>query len=125
MDFRLHGGLDRFLKDEGLDHDRADIIRVAGAAKTLAQPKEPRDRDWLVEQLQISYDLHGARQFYIINHEDCGAYGPEQIPDCSMELNVHKRDLKAAKAMLQERFPDVEVIPCFMWLGGNADRIID
>jgi hypothetical protein len=125
MDFRLHGGLDRFLKDEGLDRDGTDLIRVAGAARALAQPDNPRDREWLLEQLGVSHDLHQARQIYVINHEDCGAYGPEQIPDSSLELEIHRRDLRAAGGLVRERFPDVEVIPCFMWLGGRADRIID
>ena len=103
----------------------AGLIRVAGAAKTLAQPKNPRDREWLLEQVQISHDLHAARQVYLVNHEDCGAYGPEQIPDCDKELEVHREDLKAARATLQERFPDMEIVPCFTWLDGRTDRITD
>jgi len=124
MDFRLHEGLAGFMKDEELDWHKADIIRVDGAAKTLAQPKEPRDRAFVLEQLQISYGLHNVRQFYLINHEDCGAYGPEADPDRSDELNTHMCDLKAAKLVVEARFPaDIEVIPCFIWLNGRVDRI--
>lgn len=123
MDFRLHDGLATFLRDERLDWEKADIIRVAGSARSLVRPAQPRDREFLLEQLQISHDLHHARQFYVINHEDCGAYGPEEIPDSSEELAVHRQDLLAARDLLRERFPDTEVIPCFQWLSGRTERV--
>ena len=125
MDFRLHDGLARFFADQGLDQERADVIRVAGAGKTLVRPGHDRDREWLLEQLTISYDLHQARQFYVINHEDCGAYGPEVIPDSEEELGVHRGDLAGARAFLRERFPDVDEQTYFMWLDGHAEHVTD
>jgi carbonic anhydrase len=123
MDFRLNEHLAAFLAQQELDRDGADIIRVAGAAKNLARPHEERDRHFLIEQLQTSHELHGVRQFYIINHEDCGAYGPENITDSEEELTVHGKDLRSARTLLQERFPSSEVLTYFMWLNGRADRI--
>jgi len=123
MDFRFHEILGDFLVEEGLDRDRADVIRLAGAAKNLARPADARDRESLYEMLQVSYDLHHARQFYLINHEDCGAYGPELIQDDVVELEVHRQDLRAARDMCKGRFPDVEVIPCFAWLDGRVERV--
>ena len=75
MDFRLHESLANFFAQQKLDGAGADVIRVGGAIKSLAQPKEIRDREFLLEQLNVAYELHGVRQFYLINHEDCGAYG--------------------------------------------------
>ncbi len=121
MDFRLHESLANFLTDQKLVGDGADIIRVAGAIKSLAQPQEARDREFLVEMLKVSYDLHGVRQFYLINHADCGAYGLEDVPDSEEELAVHRNDLRAARALVKELFPDVEVFACFMWLSGKVD----
>ena len=123
MDFRLHKQLSDFLVNHGLDGDGADIIRVAGAAKSLAQPKESRDRDFLMEQLHISHALHGVNQFYLINHEDCGAYGLENVADSEEELAIHRDDLRTAREMLQKSLPDAEVFSYFMWLNGKADRI--
>lgn len=125
MDYRLHDQLAAFLKEERLDWEKADVIRVAGAAKNLARPKEPRDREFLLEQLRTAYALHHARQVYIVNHEDCGAYGPEEIPDTAEELQVHRADLLAAADLVRERFADVEVIPCFMWLTGRTERVTE
>jgi hypothetical protein len=123
MDFRFHKILEEFLEQEGLDADRADVIRLPGAAKILARPAHERDRESLYEALQVSYDLHHARQFYLINHEDCGAYGPEMEADDAEELEVHRQDLRAARDLCKGRFPDVEVFPCFAWLDGRVDRV--
>ena len=123
MDFRFHDHLAALMKQEGLDENRADVIRVAGAAKNLARPEDPRDREWLIEMFQLSYDLHHARQFYLVNHEDCGAYGLEVITDDDQEIEVHRGDLKRAQTELTERFSDVEVICYFVWRDGQIERV--
>jgi carbonic anhydrase len=123
MDFRLHESLANFFAEQELAGPGADIIRVAGAIKSLAQPKESRDRDFLLEMLNVSYDLHGVRQFFLINHEDCGAYGLEDVPDSEEELAIHRDDLRAASALVKSHFPDVEVLSYFMWMNGNAELV--
>ena len=123
MDFRLHDGLKRFMNDHGLMDDGTDVIRVAGAAKTLTRPKDPRDRAWLFEQLKISHDLHHSRTFYLINHEDCGAYGAENIKDPDEEWQIHRQDLSAAQAEVKRVFSDVEVHTFIMHLDGHAEPV--
>ena len=123
MDFRLHDLLAKFLAEQELVEAGADIIRVAGAIKSIAQPQQSRDRDFLLEMLRVSYDLHGVRKFYLINHEDCGAYGLEDVPDSEEELATHRKDLKSARALVESLYPDVEVLTYFMWLSGKADLV--
>jgi carbonic anhydrase len=123
MDFRLHEPLANFLVDQKLDGDGADVIRVAGAIKSLARPKADRDREFLLEQLKVAYELHGVRQFFLINHEDCGAYGLEDVVDSEEELATHLSDLRTAKILLQDQFSDTEVLTYFMRLNGKAEEI--
>ena len=123
MDFRLHDLLAKFLAEQELVEAGADIIRVAGAIKSIAQPQQSGDRDFLLEMLRVSYDLHGVRKFYLINHEDCGAYGLEDVPDSEEELATHRNDLKSARALLESLYPDIEVLTYFMWLSGKADLV--
>jgi len=123
MDFRFHDHLRALMRQEGLDADRADVIRVAGSAKNLARPDDPRDRERLLEMFQTSVDLHHARQFYLINHEDCGSYGPEVITDDDEEIDIHHEDLRRAGILLAERFPGIEVICSFVWEDGQIDRV--
>jgi hypothetical protein len=123
MDFRLHESLANFFAEQKLDGDGADVIRLGGAIKSLAQPKETRDREFLLEQLNVAYELHGVRQFYLINHEDCGAYGLEDVVDSPEELATHREDLRVAKALIQDRFPDTEILTYFMKLSGTAEVV--
>ncbi len=124
MDFRLHEQLNNFFEDQKLDGDGADVIRVAGAIKSLSRPKEARDREFLLEQLKVAYELHGVRQLYLINHEDCGAYGLEDVVDTPEELAIHLEDLRVAGALLKDRFPDTEVSTYFMRLDGKAEHLV-
>lgn len=123
MDFRLHDSLAAFLAEQDLVGAGADIIRVAGAIKSIVQPKENRDRDFLLEMLNVAYALHGVRRFYLMNHEDCGAYGLEDVPDSEEELATHREDLRTAKTLIKSHFPDVEVLTYFMWLSGKAELV--
>jgi carbonic anhydrase len=123
MDFRLHESLANFFAEQKLDGDGADVIRVGGAIKSLAQPKAARDREFFLEQLNVAYELHGVRQFYLINHEDCGAYGLEDVIDSPEELATHREDLRVAKALIQDRFPDTEILTYFMRLSGTAEVV--
>ncbi|MEE9122767.1 MAG: carbonic anhydrase [Syntrophobacteria bacterium] len=123
MDFRLHESLANFFAEQKLDGDGADVIRVGGAIKSLSRPKEARDREFLLEQLNVAYALHGVRQFYLINHEDCGAYGLEDVVDSPEELATHREDLRVAKILIQDRFPDTEILTYFMKLSGTAEVV--
>lgn len=123
MDFRLHQPLANFFADQKLDGDGADVIRVAGAIKSLSRPKEARDREFLMEQLNVAYQLHGVRQFYLINHEDCGAYGLEDVVDSPEELATHRQDLHVARILLKDRFADTEIFTYFMRLSGKAEVV--
>jgi carbonic anhydrase len=123
MDFRLHQPLANFFAGQKLEADGADVIRVAGAIKSLSRPEEARDREFLLEQLNVAYQLHGVRQFYLINHEDCGAYGLEDVVDSPEEFATHRQDLHVARILLKDRFPDTEIFTYFMRLSGKAEVV--
>ena len=123
IDFRFHAALEAFLHDQKLDRDGTDIVQVAGAAKSLAHLGEGVGGSFLLEQIQISQRLHGVRQIYLVNHEDCGAYGLEDVVDSEEELATHRKDLRAARAVLEEHFPAAEILTYFMHLDGKPEQI--
>jgi len=123
MDFRFREKLDAFLVEEGLDRDGVDVIRVAGASYSLARPREPGDREFLMRQLELSRRLHGVRQIYLVHHEDCGAYGAEDVPDDVEEAALHAEDLGSVRKLLEERFPGMEILTYFLRLDGRAQPI--
>jgi len=77
MDFRLHESLANFFAEQKLDGDGADVIRVGGAIKSLAQPKEARDREFFLEQLNVAYELRlrTPRGAPVLSHQPRGLWG--------------------------------------------------
>lgn len=123
IDFRLEKALRRFLVVRGLDKDGADVVRVAGVSLSLAQPQGAWQRDFVLGQLIASHALHQIREIYLVNHEDCGAYGLECIPDSEEERERHWRDLKDAKKLVERKIPDVEVLTYFLHIDGRAEHV--
>ena len=109
IDYRLHDSLTAFLSDKGLDADGADVVRVAGGVRMLIRPEHMRDQEWLLDQLRYVCEVHGAQEFHLINHEDCGVYGPELEPDPEGELVLHRMDLRSARALVKRQLGDVKV----------------
>jgi hypothetical protein len=123
IDFRLHENLNKFVVEQSLDKDGTDIVRVAGVARNLTRPKEESHRDFVIWQLEASHRLHGVTDFYLVNHEDCGAYGLENVSDSREELETHVADLQQARAFLEERFPEIKVLTFFQRLDGEVEQI--
>lgn len=123
IDFRLDKPLRRFLVVQGLDKDGADVVRVAGVSLSLARPDKTWQRDFVLGQLKASYALHKIKEIYLLNHEDCGAYGLECVPDSEEERREHWSDLKAAKGLIESHIPGVEVLSYFLHIDGRAEHV--
>jgi len=123
IDYRQHDKLMTFLSDHQLDADGADMIRVAGGVRMLIRPAHPRDRQWLMRQIRYAYESHGVREFHLINHEDCGMYGPELEPDSEEELVIHRQDLRSANALIKRALGDVTVSAWLMREDGPLERV--
>ena len=123
IDFRLDKPLRRFLVFRGLDKDGADVVRVAGVALSLAKPNKSWERDFVLGQLMASHALHQIKEIYLVNHEDCGAYGLECVPDSDEERGRHWKDLKDAKKLVELKIPGVEVLTYFLHLDGRAEQV--
>lgn len=123
IDFRLDKPLRRFLVIRGLDKDGADVVRIAGVSLSLARPRQAWQRDFVLGQLKTSHSLHQIREIYLVNHEDCGAYGLQCVPDSEEERERHWRDLKVAKELVKRNIPGVEVLMYFLHLDGRAEQV--
>lgn len=109
LDFRLQESLVKFLTGLGLTNDY-DLISVAGGALALARPREKRDRDFILEQIEITVKKHGINRVSIINHEDCGAYGGSQaFASAAEEKEKHAKDLKLAKEVIGKKFSQIKI----------------
>lgn len=66
MDFRLRSHLRKWTAAN--INGGFDRVAIAGGVRNLP---------FLVDQIELSYKLHQIGEAYLINHEDCGAYGAE------------------------------------------------
>lgn len=109
--FRLHkrkngrNFIASYIESLGVD---CDLITRGGCIQDLVRP-QPGFEESLLRDLNVSVELHKAKTVYLVGHEDCGAYGHFEFPDRDSETTQHYLDLRAAKAILNRRFPDVDV----------------
>src|SRR5260370_868209 len=73
FDNRFDLAFRKFLKRIGVTN--SDPIKIAGGAKSLASPELETDREFVLEQIRKSMNLHGTKHVILMVHSDCGAYG--------------------------------------------------
>ncbi len=107
MDFRFVTTLREHLLLLGLK-DQYDLVSVAGAAKNMVDPFDPKDPEFVMRQIDVAQRLHHIKTVIVINHLDCGAYG-KIFKTKEEERRRHEADLAKAKALILERCPDLKV----------------
>jgi carbonic anhydrase len=112
FDERIRMAVNKFMRRRGIV--RPDMIVVAGGAKTLASPRNDFERDFILEQVRLSIELHAARQVWLMSHSDCATYGGLAAfkGDRNAESAHHRNELQRAAELVQSKFPDAEV-SCF------------
>ncbi|OGY84092.1 MAG: hypothetical protein A3F54_00895 [Candidatus Kerfeldbacteria bacterium RIFCSPHIGHO2_12_FULL_48_17] len=109
MDFRLEKAIDTFIDDNGYAGS-ADIISLAGAAKTLANPADKAELATVLREINLSEKLHHVHDCILINHTDCGAYGGRKaFASGEAEYAAHARDLQKAQDILNHTYPKLNV----------------
>jgi carbonic anhydrase len=112
MDYRFWPETIKIFKDK---YANFDLIGLAGSAKNLASPSNEANRTTIIENIDTSVKLHKAKRLILINHVDCGAYGgSEAFANFEEELAFHTNELKKAKQIALDKFPELEVITVFM-----------
>lgn len=107
MDFRLRKHLRGWAK-KTLDKGGFDRVAVAGGVKNLPL---------ILDQIDLSHKLHSIQEAYLINHEDCGAYGEEGT------FEKHKEDLLLAKELINRKFPKLKVFLYYLKLNGEFVKV--
>ena len=128
FDYRISTAVRKFLKKQGIE--RADMIVVAGGAKTLASPRNDFERDFILVLVRLSIGLHHARRVLVMSHSDCATYGGLEHfkGDQAAEAEHHREELLRAGELLTATFPHISVEPYFVTFDGvwevkNADHL--
>lgn len=106
MDFRFPRKISEWAESQGLTRDY-DLVSLAGAQKSIL---DSDSRATLLKQVELSVELHGTREFIIIAHRDCGAYGgSKSFNSWEEERAKYSKDLELAKNVIKEKFPKIDV----------------
>ena len=118
FDHRISTVVRKFLKKQGIE--RADMIVVAGGAKTLASPRNDFEQDFILEQVRMSIRLHGTKRVLVMSHSDCATYGglAHFKGDHEAEAEHHRAELLRARDLLMANFPSIVVEPYFVKFDG-------
>ena len=120
IDFRFAADIKSYLEKENLLGD-VDIVSIAGVAKNLVSPAKETDTEFVMRQLDISKRLHDVCKVVLMNHLDCGAYGGRKAFESDeAEHAAHATDLEAAKRIILEKYPDLEVKNVIAHIDANA-----
>jgi hypothetical protein len=122
FDNRFEMGFHKFLRRIGIVHP--DPIKIAGGAKSLASPDQESDREFVLEQIRKSMQLHGTKRVILMVHSDCGAYGGLAGAfqgDSGAEAIHHEQELRRAASRLSEAIPELEIQGYFVDFEGIWD----
>ena len=129
FDHRIGTVVRKFLKKQGIEH--ADMIVVAGGAKTLASPRNDFEQDFILEQVRMSIRLHQTKRVMVMSHSDCATYGglAHFKGDRAAEADHHRSELlRAGELAYIANFPGISVEPYFVkfdgiWEVKGADQL--
>ena len=118
FDYRINRAVRKFLKKQAIE--RADMIVIAGGAKTLASPRNDFEQDFILEQVRMSIRLHQTRRVLVTSHSDCATYGglAHFKGDQAVEAAHHRNELLRAAEILARNFPGISVEPYFVKFDG-------
>ncbi|OGJ50876.1 hypothetical protein A2335_00850 [Candidatus Peregrinibacteria bacterium RIFOXYB2_FULL_32_7] len=103
IDFRFQKALNEFLQKNDLIGN-IDRISIPGGVKDMKK---------VLEYVELSVKLHGTKEVYLVNHQDCGAYGLGEI-EFTKEKEIHKKDLEKMKKILSEKIPGLKINILFL-----------
>jgi carbonic anhydrase len=113
-DHRFDLVFQKLLKRTG--SERPDPVRIAGGAKCLASPDHESDREFVLEQIRKSIQLHGTKTVILMLHSDCGAYGGLAgfDNDPAIEAEHHRQEMHRAYDYLKSTIPEIDVKAYFV-----------
>jgi hypothetical protein len=126
IDYRLTGFTGPFMADQGMG-GRYDQVVLAGASLAAMNRKFPAWGTTFWDHLKLALDLHHIHKLVVVDHRDCGAYKLIFNKDFSKnpaeELKVHATTMRALRAEVGRRYPQLQVQLFLMALDGKVETV--
>ena len=126
IDYRLTDATTRYMAGQGMA-GKYDQIELAGASLAAMNTKFPAWGTTFWEHVKVAIDLHHIHEIVVIDHRDCGAYkvilGQDLANNPKEELAVHARQMRALRAEIGRRHPDLRVQLLLMALDGKVETV--
>ena len=107
MDYRLQKYLNEWL-DKTPGSGNYDRIAIAGGVLDIYA---------VLRHIELAVRLHQIRKVVLINHENCGAYGPTGT------FERHKQDLLEAERKIHALHMNLSVEKYYLKLNGAFERV--
>lgn len=110
FDSRFQHAFTKYLEQIGILYP--DLIKIAGGAKSLASPERESDREFLIDQIRKSVELHQTERVILTLHSDCGAYGGlggAFNGDEGLEVRCQAEEMRRAAVCLRTAVPGITV----------------
>ena len=107
--------------DEILGIKSYDFPKMPGAAKAI---NEAHEGDVALSSIGVPCELHHVKKIVIVNHSDCGAYGGSgKFVSSEEEQAFHEGELRKARDIVKQKYPEQEVILAYAKLVDDGDSI--
>ena len=120
-DFRFVSAQRQARLDLGLNN-AYDLIARPGGVRQIVLPTSEAARQTMDEEIALLYDLHGFRRVLLMNHMNCGVY--QDLAAEQDEEAVHREHLAAAREILRERFPKLDVETYLSLISGDTVEVV-
>ena len=122
-DYRFIQPIQRFVKNR-LGIRFYDLKATAGGLRAMMD-SPPVVRQWIWNDIELVYRLHGVRRIILVQHEDCAAYGGSKaFKDLHQERAFQQRRLGAAKRHVARSLKGVRVETFFASKHGSTVRLL-
>lgn len=113
MDWRTHSSSSEFVKQvrELIGYNDFDVISIPGGTKNVV---DETTRAFALSCIESSLRYHQIHTMVLFNHTDCSAYGSYG------SLEKISSDLKEAKRIVSEQFPQLNVVIFIAHLSQNG-----
>lgn len=126
IDYRLTGATTRYMAHRKMA-GKYDQFILAGASLGANTDKYPAWATTFWDHVQVAIDLHHIRRIVVMDHRDCGAYkvilGKDLAADPHEEFIVHARYMRALRAEIVKKHPELGVELLLMGLDGRAESV--